>query len=130
MDAVGTSIAVTFVDAVVARELSRVRGLLDPNIDFRAMTPNRVWEADDPAGVEEILHAWFEHPDRTVERMESAESGSVGDTLRVGWRVHGSDADGPFIYEQLAYVREDAERVVWMRVMCSGPRPAGTASLE
>jgi hypothetical protein len=128
MNAVGTSIAVAFVDAIVARDFPRVCGLLDPKIDFRAMTPNRVWEADDPAGVEEVLRAWFEHPDRTVERVESADSGAVGDTLRVGWRVHGSGADGPFIYEQQAYVREDEERVVWMRVMCSGPRPAGTAS--
>lgn len=129
MSAAGTSIAVTFVDAIVAREFPRVRGLLDPNIDFRAMTPNRVWEADDPAGVEEVLRAWFEDPERTVERVESADSGSVGDTLRVGWRVHGSRADGPFIYEQQAYVREDGERVVWMRVMCSGPRPVETAPM-
>ena len=128
MTAVGTSITVAFVDAIVARDFPRARGLLHPEIDFRAMTPNRVWEADGPAGVEEVLRAWFEHPDRTVERVDSAESGSVGDTLRVGWSVYGSSADGPFIYEQQAYVREDDGQVVWMRVMCSGPRPAGTVS--
>jgi len=26
--------------------------------------------------------------------------------------------------EQQAYVREDDGQVVWLRVMCSGPRPA------
>ena len=129
MNAVGESIAVTFVDAIVANELARARDLLDPRNDFRAMTPNRIWEADDPAGVEEVLRAWFGHPERTVERVESVDSGSVGDTLRVGWRVHGSGADGRFVYEQQAYVRELEGRVVWMRVMCSGPRPSGTTSL-
>ena len=112
-----------FVDAVLARDFLRVRRLLHPDIDFRAMTPNRVWEAVGPAGVEEVLRAWFEHPDRNVERVDAIESGSVEDTLRVGWRVHGSSADGPFTYEQQAYVREDDRHIVWMRVMCSGPRP-------
>lgn len=84
MNAVGKSIAAAFVDAIVARGFPRVGGLLHPEIDFRAMTPNRVWEADDPAGVEEVVRTWFEHPDRTIERVESADSGCVGDTLRVG----------------------------------------------
>lgn len=124
MSAVPTSVTGDFVDAILARDFSRARGLLHADIDFRAMTPSRVWEADGPAGVEEVLRAWFEHPDRSVERVEPTEPASVEDTVRVGWRVHGSDANGPFIYEQQAYVREDDGQVVWLRVMCSGPRPA------
>jgi hypothetical protein len=123
-----TTVTSGFVDAILARDFPRARGLLHPDIDFRAMTPNRVWEADGPAAVEEVLRAWFEHPERNVERVDPTEPASVADTLRVGWRVHGSGADGPFIYEQQAYVREDAGRVVWLRVMCSGPRPAGPVS--
>ena len=114
-----------FVHAILAREFSRARDLLHPDIDFRAMTPTRVWEAGDPAGVEEVLRAWFEHPERNVERVDATEPASLADTLRVGWRVYGSDASGPFVYEQQAYLREDGERVVWLRVMCSGPRPVG-----
>ncbi|HEY7934219.1 MAG TPA: hypothetical protein VID48_10385 [Solirubrobacteraceae bacterium] len=116
------------VDAILARDFSRARGLLHPNIDFRAMTPNRVWEASDPDGVEEVLRAWFEHPEREVERVDPIEVASVEDTMRVGWRVYGTGADGPFVYEQQAYVREDAGRILWLRVMCSGPRPAGNIS--
>jgi ketosteroid isomerase-like protein len=129
MTAVPASVTGGFVDAILARDFSRASGLLHPDIDFRAMTPNRAWEADGPAGVEEVLRAWFEHPERDVERVDPTEPASVEDTLRVGWRVHGSDADGhPFIYEQQAYVREDDGQVVWLRVMCSGPRPAGSVS--
>jgi hypothetical protein len=112
-----------FLEAILARDFPRVRGLLSPEIDFRAMTPSRFWEAGDPPGVEKVLRAWFEHPDRTVERVEPIEPSSVEDTLRVGWRVHGHGADGPFVYEQQAYLREDDEQIAWLRIMCSGPRP-------
>lgn len=125
--AVPASITVEFLDAILARDFSRARGLLDPAIDFRAMTPKRVWEAEDPAGVEEVLRAWFEHPERDVLRVEPTEPASVEDTARVGWRVYGSDANGPFVFEQQAFVREQDGRVVWLRVMCSGPRPASRA---
>jgi hypothetical protein len=123
MTTLPASVTNGFVEAILARDFARACGLLHSDIDFRAMTPNRVWEADDPAGVEDVLRAWFEHPERDVERVDPTEPVSVEDTLRVGWRVYGSGADGPFVYEQQAYVREHDDRVVWLRVMCSGPRP-------
>jgi hypothetical protein len=128
MAAVSVSATNGFVDAILARDFSRVGGLLHPDIDFRAMTPNRAWEASDPKGVEEVLRAWFEHPERKVERVEPMQATSVADTGRVGWRVYGRRAEGLFVYEQQAYVREDDGLVVWLRVMCSGPRPLGSGS--
>ncbi len=112
-----------FVDAIVTRDFARARGLLHPEIDFRAMTPKRMWEADGPADVEDALRTWFEHPDRTVTAIDATEPVTVADTLRVGWRVRGADADGAFSFEQQAYVRERDGQVAWLRVMCSGPRP-------
>lgn len=123
MTQVSTSVTDGFVEAIVARDFSRAQAFLHPDIDFRAMTPKRVWEADGAAGVEEVLRAWFEHPEREVERVEATEPVSVEDTVRVGWRVYGTEANGPFVYEQQAFLREDGGQVVWMRVMCSGPRP-------
>lgn len=112
-----------FVEALVARDFPRACSHLDAGVDFRGMTPKRIWEADAPAGVEDVLRAWFEHPERQVERVEALAPTTVEDTVRVGWRVHGHGADGPFVFEQQAFAREQAERVVWLRVMCSGPRP-------
>ena len=109
-------------------DFSRIQSLVDEDIDFRAMTPSRVWEAEDPAEVREVLRGWFEHPEREVESVEPVEPSSVADTLRVGWRVHGQGADGAFLYEQQAYVREQNGRIVWLRIMCSGPRPIGRDS--
>lgn len=125
MSILPASVTAEFVDAILARDFARARRLLDPAIDFRAMTPSRVWEADDPAGVEQVLRAWFEHPERDVERVDPVEPASVEDTARVGWRVYGRGADGPFVYEQQAFMREQDGHVVWLRVMCSGPRPVG-----
>ena len=112
-----------FLDAVLARDFSRIEGLLDEDIDFRAMTPSRIWEAENAADVSKVLRTWFEHPERHVEGVEPIASSSVADTLSIGWQVHGQGADGPFLYEQQAYVREQHGRIVWLRIMCSGPRP-------
>jgi hypothetical protein len=128
MAAVTGNVAGGFVDAILARDFPRACSLLHADVDFRAMTPGRVWEADDRAGVEEVLRAWFEHPERDIERVDPTGRASVEDTLRVGWRVFGSGADGPFVYEQQAYLREESAQIVWVRVMCSGPRPAGSGS--
>ena len=84
------------------------------------MTPNRVWEAGDPAGVEAILRQWFEDPDEDVQGIAATEPTPIENTIRVGWLVHISDADGPHVFEQQAYVRERDARIDWMRVMCSG----------
>ncbi|HEY2631987.1 MAG TPA: hypothetical protein VGI26_06360 [Solirubrobacteraceae bacterium] len=124
MSQVVSGVTGELVEAIIARDFARARGLMHEEVDFRAMTPKRMWEAEDPAGVEEVLRAWFEHPERNVERVEATEPAGVQDTTRVGWRVYGSGVDGLFVYEQQAFVREDGEKVVWMRVMCSGPRPA------
>jgi ketosteroid isomerase-like protein len=128
MTPMSTSVAGEFVEAILARDLSRARGLLHPDIDFRAMTPKRIWEADGPAGVEEVLRAWFEHPERDVERVDPTDQTSIEDTFRVGWRVRGNGVDGPFLYEQQAYVREEDGQIVWLRVICTGPRPRSPAA--
>lgn len=128
MNSVPVSVIDDFLDAIVLRDFSRMQGLLAQDIDFRAMTPNRIWEAEHPADVREVLRGWFEHPQREVESIAPVEPSSVADTLRVGWRVRGQGADGPFLYEQQAYVREQNGLIVWLRIMCSGPRPMGRDS--
>jgi hypothetical protein len=123
MSSTSTTATAEFLDAVLNRDFARATGLLHPDIDFRAMTPNRVWEADGPAGVEEVLRSWLADPDEEITSVDPTGSTSVEDTVRVGWLVHGSDVDGPFVFEQQAYLREHEGRVTWLRVMCSGSRP-------
>lgn len=118
------SIAGELVDAVVSRDFDRARGLLATDIDFRAMTPKRIWEADGPAEVEDVLRAWLADPDEEIDSVEATAPVTVEDTQRVGWRVRGRGADGAFVFEQQAYLRESGGRIGWLRIMCSGTRPA------
>ena len=117
------SIAGELVDAIVGRDFERARGLLDADIDFRAMTPNRIWEAEGPAEVEDVLRAWLADPDEKIDSVEATAPMTVEDTQRVGWRVRGRGADGPFVFEQQVYLRETGGRIGWLRIMCSGTRP-------
>ncbi len=118
------SIAGELVDAIVSRDFERARDLLDAGIDFRAMTPKRIWEADGPAEVEDVLRAWLADPDEEIESVEATSPATVEDTQRVGWRVRGRGSDGSFVFEQQAYLREREGRIAWLRIMCSGTRPA------
>lgn len=123
MTTVASGAATAFVDAIVARDFARAAALLHPEIDFRGMTPNRVWEAKDPAEVEKVLRQWLDDPDEEVESVAATEPAMIEDRTRVGWVVRLSDAEGPLIFEQQAYISERDGQIGWMRVMCSGPVP-------
>ena len=89
------------------------------------MTPRRIWEADGPTEVEAHLRSWLADPEEKITRIEATEPGAVEDTLRVGWRAYGRNAEGPMTFEQQAYLRERDGQIGWLRVICSGPRPTG-----
>lgn len=124
MTTVSPTAATQLVDAVVNLDFERARVLLDPEVDFRAMTPKKVWEADGPGEVEAAMRKWFNHPEREVEKVVATRPELVEDTDRVGWLVRGQGLNGPFSFEQQAYIRERDGMIVWLRIMCSGPRSA------
>jgi hypothetical protein len=112
-----------FARAFAERDADRIRDLVDPNVDFGALTPSRSWEASDVDGLVEILFDnWIEAKDR-VEGIEHVESDSFADRKRVGFRVRVRNPDGEFLFEQQAYIEERDGRIGWMRVVCSGFRP-------
>jgi ketosteroid isomerase-like protein len=112
-----------FADAVASKDYARMAELLHPEVDFRALTPNRSWQANDPDTViEEILKAWIED-DEHVEELISVETDTVSDRERVGYRYRLRTPDGSFLVEQQAYLRERDGRIDWVRLVCSGSRP-------
>jgi len=118
-----TGLGADFAHALAAKDRARMRDLLHPEIDFRAMTPGRIWEAADPDGViETFLANWFEDDD-DIQALERIESDAFADRLRVGYRLRVVNPDGRFLVEQQAYLAEREQRIGWMRVMCSGYRP-------
>jgi hypothetical protein len=114
-----------FAHALAAKDVPRLRELLAPEIDFRAMTPRKTWEAQDPDGVLEIVFGnWFEDGDR-IDSLEQVETDNFADRARVGYRLAVSNSEGRFLVEQQAYLSEGEREgeIAWMRVLCAGYRP-------
>ena len=113
-----------FADAVARKDTAAVTALLAPDIDFKGLTPRRIWEADTVAGVLDVLFGnWFPEQDH-IDGVEITEGDTVADTRHVAYRLALATPDGPHVAEQQAYYRTDGERITFLRVMCSGYRPA------
>lgn len=110
-----------FARAIAAKDASALLGMLASDIDFRAMTPGKFWEADSAAQLvdEVILGQWFEPSDR-IDGIEAVENATVVDCERVGYRFRVTNEDGTSLVEQQAYLRIEAGRITWLRIMCSG----------
>jgi hypothetical protein len=118
-----SSLGSSFAAALALKDFDRVRDLLHPEIDFRGLTPNQVWEAGDPgAVVSGVLREWFEDSDEILELLR-VETGTVADRERVGYRFLVRNPEGLFEVEQQAYIGERDGRIGWMRSVCSGFRP-------
>jgi hypothetical protein len=114
-----------FAEALAAKDFDRIATeIVAPEIDFRGLTPRRSWEASSADQlVAEILTEWLEptdHPDGLID----IEIAKFADRHRVAYGIHGHNEDGPFQFEQQAYFTERDGRIDWMRVVCSGFRPA------
>jgi hypothetical protein len=120
MEALGAE----FARALAAKNSSRLLELMHPEIDFRGLTPNRNWEASDRDEVISVLLSnWFEDQDE-IEALEELESDAFADRERVGYRFSVRNPDGRFLVEQQAYLSGSDGQIEWMRVVCSGFRPA------
>ena len=114
-----------FAETLARKDFAGVTELLDPQVDFRAMTPNRFWEATGPeAIVDDVLTVWLTE-DEDVEEVLAIEPGEVADRGSVRYRFLVRREDGLTVMEQQMYYETDGERITWMRVLCSGNRPVG-----
>lgn len=121
------SLGSDFARALAAKDSGRLRELVHPEIDFRGLTPNRNWEAGDRDEVISILlDEWFEDKDE-IAGLEGLEGDAFADCQRVGYRFSVTNPDGRFLVEQQAYLTASDGQIEWMRVVCSGFRPATSA---
>lgn len=114
-----------FARALAAKDADRLKSLLSPGLDFKALTPGRFWESDNAGSIvdEMILGAWFD-PSDEIEGLDSVETSKVGKRHRVAYRLRVRNTDGPFLVEQQAYYDTDGERISWLRILCAGYQPA------
>jgi hypothetical protein len=110
-----------FARALADKDSARLKALLRPDVDVRAMTPTRFWESNDVDVIvdETILGTWFAPP-RRISELVTVETGSIGSLERVAYRFMVDRPDGQFAIEQQAYYETDGATISWMRIMCSG----------
>lgn len=113
-----------FAEALAAKDATALRGLLAADLDFRALTPRREWVAASPDDFLEVAFAnWFEDDDRIDALLGTHEGEPVQDTAHVSYRLALTSGGTPYTCEQQAYYRTEGDRIVWLRVLCSGFRP-------
>lgn len=123
-----TSLGEVFARALAAKDVDGLRRVLQPALDFRAMTPARFWEASDVDTVVDdiLLGKWFERTDENRELI-SVETDTIGNCDRVGYRFRVENADGEHLVEQQAYYAQQDGRIARLRIMCSGYIPVKPA---
>lgn len=122
-----STLGADFARALAAKDFGRIADLLHPEIDFRGLTPRRIWEAGDgDAVIAGVLREWFDESDE-IEALERLETDAFADRERVGYRFTVNNPEGRFTVEQQAYLSARDGRIGWMRVLCSGYRPIDPA---
>jgi len=120
------SIAVRFATALAGKDTAALRKVLATEIDFKALTPRKFWEADHVDQVLDVLFDnWFEEQKRIDGLIEMSTDHPVEDTQHFSYRFAVSTPDGPHVIEQQAYYRAVDGQISWLRVLCSGFRPTG-----
>ncbi|HET6167599.1 MAG TPA: hypothetical protein VFE07_12290 [Marmoricola sp.] len=122
----GQDLGKRFAEAIAAKDVDAITSLLSPEVDFRALTPRKFWEATSPAEVVDVLFDnWFEEQDHIDALVDVTSGTPVEDTQQVGYRFAVTNPDGPHTVEQQAYYRADGDQISYLRVVCSGYRPVG-----
>jgi hypothetical protein len=113
-----------FAEAIAAKDFAAVESLLHPEVDFAGLTASRSWTATGPEQVVvEVLRHWFDEHD-VIDATLAIETATVADRSHLAYRLSGHNRRGPFVVEQQAYLTAEGGRIGWMRVLCSGFRPA------
>lgn len=116
-----------FAHALAAKDRARLVDLLSDEVDFEALTPRRHWvAATSTEAVDEVMLRHWLAPDDVVLEVRSVTSGQVADRQRVGYRLAVRRSGKDHVLEQQAYYIADGQQISWIRILCSGYRPAET----
>jgi hypothetical protein len=109
--------------AIATKDEAALRAVLADDVDFKGLTPGRVWEGTGPDDVVEVVFgSWFEESDRVDRVVHVTDGQEVADTALVSYRFDLTNPGGSYVAEQQAYYR-GGESIEHLRIMCSGFRP-------
>ena len=112
-----------FAAAIEVRDRTALRNLFATPVQFRAVTPSRFWDAETPSDVADIvLGTWFGE-DKQVTEVSLVEDDTVGDISKISYRMTVATESGPTVIEQVAYYAVQHDRIIHIRLVCSGFRP-------
>ncbi|TYB45493.1 hypothetical protein [Actinomadura chibensis] len=101
-------IGAEFARAVAGKDRGALLALLEPRIDFRALTPGRPWEATASVEVvdEIILGHWFGPADHVLALLR-VTTGAVADREHLAYRLRVRTGDVLYLVEQQVYYAVD-----------------------
>lgn len=109
--------------AIADHDADRLRSLFATPVVFRAVTPQRFWDAETPMGVVDvILGTWFD-PSKQVTELTVLESDAVGDVGKISYRMAVTMDSGDTMIDQTAYYSTAKGQIAHLRLACSGFRP-------
>ncbi len=119
-----SDLGLRFVRALAAKDGEALNAVLDPQVQFRGLTPSRTWEATSPAGVADVvLGSWFQPHDHIRETLET-DTDPVADRERLHYRFRVENDEGEvFLVDQHGYYDAVDGRITRMSLMCAGFRP-------
>ena len=110
--------------AIAAHDSDGLLKLFAPGVSFKGLTPGRIWEAENPDGVVDILlGSWFEPHDHIDEVATLEDGPAVADTDQVTYRFNMTTPDGARTAEQHVFYRSEGDQITYARAICSGFRP-------
>lgn len=120
-------VGAAFARALAAKDRAGLIALLAEDLDFEALTPRRHWVAVSAIqAVDEVMLRHWLGPEDVVLGVGSLTSGRVVDRQRVGYRIAVRSDGQDYVLEQQAYYVSDGQQISWIRILCSGYRPAET----
>lgn len=120
-----TTLGVQLAAAIAAKDEVALRAVVADELDFKGLTPGRLWEGASCDDLVAALGHWFEPQDHVDDLEQVLEGTPVADTSQVTYRLRLTTPDGPHLVEQQAYYRADDRGITYLRVLCSGFRPLG-----
>ena len=117
----GELIGERFARALGAKDFEAIRGVLADGVQFRALTPEKLWEEKSAAAViQHVLRRWFDEGDH-IEAVLDVETGHVAERrFRTRYRFRVRNEGRTFEVDQQAYYDVSDGRIAWLRVLCSG----------
>jgi hypothetical protein len=124
-----TELARIFVGGIVSKDREALTSVLDPEIDFRGLTPSQDWRATSPEEVAEIVFgSWFEPKDHVTEVLD-LRAEPFADRHHLWYRLRVESDGEPFVVEQQAFFDAPDGSITRMSIVCSGfrtpPEPPG-----